>query len=200
MKKNQVILAIDSSTQLLQLGLLIDETITCSSKKVERGHAEIIFIQIANLLDRGKITYDDLTRIAVITGPGSFTGLRAGIAAARSIGFAKKIPTIGVPTMLALSLNIKSKKPFSIQMDARRGEFYYQKFSATAKPISDEQVISNKQIVNGDNIFTAKNIDIGFLARFAASVSPDSFLAIPNYVRKADAKTQSKHIITKKTS
>ena len=72
----------------------------------------------------------DLARIAVTTGPGSFTGLRIGLSAARGIGLARAIPVVGVPSLLAISLSAPAGKPVSVLLDARRGEAYFQSFSA----------------------------------------------------------------------
>ncbi len=195
MKKQTNTLAIDTSSNRLQLALIKGNKTTSYVEDVARGHAEIIFDRIERFFASNEITYDDLVRIIVITGPGSFTGLRASIAATRAIGFAKKIPIIGVPTLLALSLGIKHKENFTIILDARRNEIYCQGFSKAAYPIGKEQLLSNEHAPSGDNIFMPEHIDIELLAHFGASALPEDFIAIPNYVRQADAKPQIKHIV-----
>ena len=67
-----------------------------------RGHAEAIMPLLARVMDLAEIDFANLDRIAVTTGPGSFTGLRVGIAAARGIALAAGKPAIGLSTLVAL--------------------------------------------------------------------------------------------------
>ena len=61
-------------------------------RAMERGHAEHLFPMIDSVLGSAGIGYDGLSRIAVCTGPGSFTGVRIGVAAARGIALGRRIP------------------------------------------------------------------------------------------------------------
>ena len=70
---------------------------------MQRGHAEALMPMIERMLERAKIDAADLDRIAVTTGPGSFTGLRVGIAAARGIALASGKPAIGLTTLAAFA-------------------------------------------------------------------------------------------------
>ncbi len=191
----QTLLAIDSSAPLLQLGLLINGKFSSLSKEGKNGHGEIIFANINSLLRQNNISYDDLTNIAVIVGPGSFTGLRCGLSAALSIGFAKNIKIVGIPTLLALSLTQKNKQNFSILLDARRNQAYCQRFFAPAKPAEKEKLIEISLAKKLPNILTPKKINIEHLSRFALNLDNKNYPPIPNYVRPADAKKQTKHII-----
>ena len=100
-----LLLAIDTAAPRLQLALLHDDDrVETLSEDMATGQAERLFPALAELLARSGATYADLTRIAVTTGPGSFTGLRIGLSAARGLGLALNIPVVGVPSLLALSL------------------------------------------------------------------------------------------------
>src|SRR5208283_3966633 len=70
---------------------------------MERGHAEALLPLIERVMARVEGGFASLDRVAVTVGPGSFTGLRVGIAAARAIGVACKVPVIGVSTLAALA-------------------------------------------------------------------------------------------------
>ena len=85
------LLAIDTAAPRLQLALLRGDSVDTLVEDMPTGQAERIFPAIAELLVRNAATYADLTRIAVTTGPGSFTGLRIGLSAARGIGLARTI-------------------------------------------------------------------------------------------------------------
>ena len=132
------LLAIDTSGARLQLGLLHDSGVETAVEARERGHAEILFDRIATLLDAAGVAYSDLGRIAVITGPGSFSGLRIGLSAARGLGLALDIPVIGISTLEAVSLSAPSGHPFVVMMDARRGEMYRQEFVEPGSSMQDE--------------------------------------------------------------
>jgi tRNA threonylcarbamoyladenosine biosynthesis protein TsaB len=80
------------------------------------------------LLERAGIGWDDVDRIAVGVGPGTFTGLRIGIATARALARARDIPLSGVPTLQSLALNAlgpgRPIGPVLAVLDARRGEVF----------------------------------------------------------------------------
>ena len=78
------LLAIDTAGPRLQLALRVDGAVDVSIDEIAQGHAEVLFPRIDALLARNGLTYADLERVAVTTGPGSFTGLRIGISAAPS--------------------------------------------------------------------------------------------------------------------
>ena len=68
-----------------------------------RGHAEALMPLIARVMDAAALGFAELDRIAVTTGPGSFTGLRVGIAAARGIALAAGKPAVGLTTLAAFA-------------------------------------------------------------------------------------------------
>ena len=193
--EKSVLLAIDSSGPRLQLGLVVGDKITSYVEEIARGHAEILFARIKTLFGKSDVLYDDLTRIAVTTGPGSFTGLRVGIAAARAIGMASNIPVIGVPTLLAMSLGGPMGNAFSVTLDARRGETYFQDFVSPGEPLGDIKLVTNEEVANIGNIVTPGAVDIELMARFALNVHATDFPPDPTYIRSADAKPQTKNIV-----
>ncbi len=75
--------------------------VASESLPMVRGHAEALIPLIARVMKAAGMTFPDLDRLVVTTGPGSFTGLRVGIAAARGLGVATKIPVVGVSTLSA---------------------------------------------------------------------------------------------------
>src|SRR5207237_9840175 len=64
-----------------------------------RGHAEALMPLVARVMDGANIEFDELDRVAVTVGPGSFTGVRVGIAAARGIALAAGKPVVGLPPL-----------------------------------------------------------------------------------------------------
>src|SRR6201997_1285268 len=97
-----------------------------------RGHAEAVTPLIARVMSAAAIEFVDLDRIAVTTGPGSFTGLRVGIAAARGIALAAQKPAVGLSTLPAYAApHIASDERFPVvaAIDARHNHVYLQVFA-----------------------------------------------------------------------
>ena len=191
---SDVLLAIDTAAPRLQLALLAGAHCDTLVEDMPKGQAERLFSAIDELLDRNGLVYADLTRLAVTTGPGSFTGLRIGLSAARGLALALEIPVLGIPSLLALSL--ATTGPTAALIDARRGEAYTQQFSGPGVATSSAAVLPTEEaaaaIPAGAKILSDPFVDIGALARFAASADPGAYPPEPDYVRGADAKPQEK--------
>jgi tRNA threonylcarbamoyladenosine biosynthesis protein TsaB len=190
------LLAIDTAAQRLQLGLLRGDRIDTHIEDMAQGQAERLFPAIAGLLAGAGLAYADLTRIAVTTGPGSFTGVRIGLSAARGLGLALGIPVIGVPSLLALSL--LANGPATVIVDARRGEAYLQRFEAAGVPIAPPSLVSASEARSraaAERLIVDPFADIGRVARFAASLDPSSYPPDAGYVRGADAKPQERFAV-----
>jgi len=191
-----ILLAVDTAGPRLQLALLrADNSIDSVVEDLAKGHAEILFGRIDTLLARNGLSYRDLRRIAVTTGPGSFTGLRIGMSAARGLGLALSIPVIGVPSLLAISLEAppsEGEHPFSVAVPAGRGGTYHQHFSAPGRPAGDPELIEGDWLNGGQPDLVGPFCDIERLARFAADADPADYPPNPTYVRDADAKPQNK--------
>ncbi len=202
------LLALDTSGPALQIALLQNGKIETYIEDIARGHAEILFLRLEKFLAQNELSYQDLTHLAVTTGPGSFTGLRVGIAAARGLALALKIPVIGVPNLFALSLNKKnncSTGGLSVLIDANRGQYYVQDFIEPGKEKNRPALIENaeakrKLMVMGQESTDDARVDIKALARWAARASPLDFPPEPTYVRAADAKPQTKAKIARKSA
>lgn len=191
-----ILLAIDTVAPRLQLALLrADGTVDTSIDEIAQGQAELIFSRINTLLERNGVTYADLTRIAVTTGPGSFTGLRIGLSAARGLGLARAIPVVGVPSLLALSLATQCD-PAAVLLDARRGEAYFQTFSGPAIPIAEPLILpmdeARRRVPPGADLITTPFVDIAAVAQLAATLDPAAYPPEAAYIRDADAKPQQK--------
>ncbi|WP_088346474.1 MULTISPECIES: tRNA (adenosine(37)-N6)-threonylcarbamoyltransferase complex dimerization subunit type 1 TsaB [Rhodomicrobium] len=117
---------------------------------MERGHAEAIFPMIEAVMAEAGCRFADLTRIAVTVGPGSFTGVRAGVAAARGLAVAAGLPVIGVNSLEVMARGClrrlgNEEGGFAIAHDAKRGEFYVQHFAGDGAPLSEPQIMDLAQ-------------------------------------------------------
>ena len=189
-----ITLAIDTAAPRLQLALLLDDgRVDVSIDEIATGQAELIFIRIAELLARHGVGYADLTRVVTTTGPGSFTGLRIGLSAARGVGLARGIPVIGVPSLLGLSLSVAG--PSTVLLDARRGEAYFQTFAAAGTPLTAARLLPMDQaqaaIPDGSTLIGEPFVDISLIVRYGDKAEPLAHPPEAAYVRDADAKPQT---------
>lgn len=184
-------LAIDTARERLQLALLQpDGALDTEIREIAKGHAEAVFPAIAALLGRSGQTYRDVERIGVSSGPGSFTGLRIGLSAARGLGLALDVPVLGISSLVALSLSRTG--PSELIVDARRGQAYVQRFSAPGVPAGAPVLADLKHSLEAAAREEPDDpmIDIALMARFAAAADPSDFPPDPVYIRAADAKPQ----------
>ncbi len=189
-----ITLAIDTAAPRLNLALLrADGGVDVLVEDIAKGHAEILFDRIGTLLERNGLGYVDVERVAVTTGPGSFTGLRIGLSAARGLGVARNIPVLGIPSLLAVSLGAATG-PVAVLIDARRDEAYFELFPAPGVvgegPMLVGMTSAREKIPAGSTLIESPFVDIGAMARFAAAVDQQRFPPHASYVRDADAKPQ----------
>jgi tRNA threonylcarbamoyladenosine biosynthesis protein TsaB len=185
---------------------------------IGKGHAELLLGVIEETLRISKVGYADLGGIAVAAGPGSFTGVRVGVSAARGLALALKIPAVGVTTLEAIAEEARSAYPgrsIMAVIDARRDEFYTAAFDALGvvvhaasvtgldeaialaaklRPVlagSAAGLIANAvQPLDLDVGSTSATADIGVYARLALAKNW-SEKPRPVYLREPDAKPQA---------
>lgn len=117
----------DCSVALARSGPSGGEILIRASERIGRGHAERLMPMIEAALKDAQADFADLDRIAVTTGPGSFTGVRVGVAAARGLALALDIAAIGVGSLDALAHPVARSHNTGIvvaALDAKRGEIY----------------------------------------------------------------------------
>ncbi|WP_404400805.1 tRNA (adenosine(37)-N6)-threonylcarbamoyltransferase complex dimerization subunit type 1 TsaB [Pelagibacterium halotolerans] len=188
-----VTLAIDTARERLQIALVNRHgKIDVEIRDIARGHAEIIMDVIVAILARNGLAYQTIEKIAVTTGPGSFTGLRIGLSVARGLGLALGVPVLGISSLLALSLSHDG--PIDLIVDAKRGEAYRQAFSAPGIPASAPELVDLNQALQVASRTAPDDpmIDIATMTKFAATANPADFPPVPNYIRAADAKPQTR--------
>ncbi len=117
---------------------------------MNRGQAEALAPMIARVMSRAAVSFSALDRIALSIGPGTFTGLRTGLATARGLRLASNIPVVGVGTLQALAWDQEAfskpqkmpSMPLAIALDARRGQVYWQLFASPLKPLCEPKVLA----------------------------------------------------------
>jgi len=126
------ILCIETATTNCSVALSVNGSVVAlkEDNNNQYSHAERLHIYIEDVLTEASLDKTELDAIAVSKGPGSYTGLRIGVSAAKGLCYALGIPLISVATLQSLALQVKSKEGCVVPMlDARRMEVYSSVFS-----------------------------------------------------------------------
>ncbi|MDD9328960.1 MAG: tRNA (adenosine(37)-N6)-threonylcarbamoyltransferase complex dimerization subunit type 1 TsaB [Bartonella sp.] len=146
-----LILAIDTASIYCAVALVQHKSVIARiSQCIGKGHAEKLIGQIEQLTHQANIKLDQIKRIAVNIGPGSFTGIRVGIATAKALALALEIPAIGVSSLEALAAQVANKNITSIitvVIEAGRGMFYHQNFNKNLIALSMPSLNTPENIV-----------------------------------------------------
>lgn len=152
-----------------------------------KGHAEALMGVIDDALEVAGATYADLGAIAVSIGPGSFTGIRVGVSAARGLALALKLPAYGVTTLSAIAEAARGDFPgrrILAAIDAKRGELYVEDHAAdgslTGGPMIVDAADAALLVGGAPPVLAGSGSTVVEAAARAAGVSPG-----PQYAESA---------------
>jgi tRNA threonylcarbamoyladenosine biosynthesis protein TsaB len=213
------LLAIDTAADACSVGVVAGAAApVLRTEVIGRGHAERLMGMIADAMAEAGLAYAGLDRIAVTVGPGSFTGLRVGIAAARGLALVRGIETVGIGTLAihAATVGFASGKPVLAVLAAGRGEVYGQRFGGDGGEDGPPRVASPQvfaaEVTAGmalagsgaDLVIAALPMtlrppvlhrntapDIAALCRLALAAPKPAGPPKPLYIRAPDAKPQA---------
>lgn len=217
------VLAIDTALAACAAAVLDTRhttVVASESIPMTRGHAEAIMPLIARVMDQAGIEFSDLDRIAVTTGPGSFTGLRVGISAARGIALAAGKPAVGLSTLAGFAAPHIAENDHSAvvaAIDARHEHVYLQVFGAGGKTVVPPRIAPLREALRAAMTAPARIVgsgaeliaaqwpktepppvlveqlgapDIGWIARLGAAAAEGHGPPKPLYLRAPDAQPQ----------
>ncbi|MCZ7938915.1 tRNA (adenosine(37)-N6)-threonylcarbamoyltransferase complex dimerization subunit type 1 TsaB [Agrobacterium salinitolerans] len=147
---------------------------------IGKGHAERLMAVIDGALEQAQLSLQNVERIAVTIGPGSFTGIRVGVAAARGFALSLGVEAVGVTTLETLALHhllANPGRPVAVALDAKRGEAYLQTFGADGAPLRDAALLSLDDARTATSCFDGVVIGSAapLLAGSEAGSGPDHF-------------------------
>jgi tRNA threonylcarbamoyl adenosine modification protein YeaZ len=218
------ILAIDTALDYCAAAVLDTDTQAVIAQEIQtmkRGHAEALMPLIARVMTDSGIAYLDLDRVAVTTGPGSFTGLRVGLSAARGIGLAAGKPVVGLTTLSAYVAPLVAEgqdQPIISAIDARHDHVYFQVVAGNGATLMRPAVApieatfaaarfgSLRMVGNAAQLLADRwphnqlapssvdnqpGPDITWVAWLGAAIEPTESPAKPFYLRPPDAKPKA---------
>jgi tRNA threonylcarbamoyladenosine biosynthesis protein TsaB len=217
------VLAIDTALGACSAAVLDTRhvaVVASESLPMVRGHAEAVMPLIARVMDQAGIDFASLDRIAVTTGPGSFTGLRVGISAARGIALAAGKPAVGLSTLAGFAAPHIAQDDSSAvvaAIDARHEHVYLQVFGPGGKTVVAPRIAPLKEAMRAATASPARIVgsgaelivalwpkgeqqpvlveqldapDIGWIARLGAAAAEGQAPPKPLYLRAPDAQPQ----------
>src|SRR5215470_12688831 len=184
-----------------------------------RGHAEALMPLVARVLAMANLSFVEIDRVAVTVGPGSFTGLRVGVAAARGIALAASKPAVGLSTLSAFAaphIAADPAQPLVAAIDARHRHVYMQTFGPGGRTLVQPRIARLEDAVAAALAGRAKLVgsgaqlvaaawpagerppltdqrpapDIAWVARLGAAATLSQALPKPLYLRAPDAQPQ----------
>ena len=218
------ILAIDTALGALSVAILdttLADPIAVERILMARGHAEALVPMIDRVANQTEGGLAALDRIAVTVGPGSFTGIRVGISAARALALALEVPVVGVSTLAALATPLvlaMGNEVIAAALDARHGQIYVQAFGPGGRTLLSPRLSPVRDAVRalgaGPFRLTGSGApmmaieawsmglkaevvgdlvapDIAIVARLGSFAEPASAPPSPLYLKSPDAKPQS---------
>ena len=183
---------------------------------MDRGQAEALAPMVQETMALAGVAFKDLARIAITTGPGTFTGVRIGLAMARGLGVALNIPITGITSLAAIACNeTAGDLPIVVAADARANEIYFASYDASGHELIAPVIVAlteahklmpthpvkilgtaadpllDKQHVrsDADDLPVAANF-----VKLAASIPPSTVPPEPLYLRPPDVKPQATKI------
>jgi N6-L-threonylcarbamoyladenine synthase len=188
------------------------------TETIGRGHAERLMSILDEALAKAGLALGAVDRIAVTIGPGSFTGIRVGVAAARGFSLSLGIPAVGVTTLEVMAAAARQKAPGRAVLaarDAKRDEVYLQAFDENGAAIDEPQALAladaREMAAGFDGIVTGSAapllkgepandlpdvFPIALVARLAAAKPPGE-KPKPLYLRGPDAKSQAGYAVAR---
>ena len=190
------VLALDSTGPYCTVALCDTATVLAyKTEKINRGHAERLAPMVAEVLVMAGLTSLDIDKLAVCTGPGSFTGTRVALAFAKGFALPRKLPVIGLSShaILAAHFDPEGDKKVVTIADVRRGELSWSAIfrgSILQAPLtqSGDQARQAIKALGPDHIIEDGIVDGRILAWLALELDPARHPAIPLYSRGPDAK------------
>lgn len=213
---DMIVLAIDTSGSGCSAAIYDSGSMSIlgqSGADIGRGHAERLMEFVDGALEAADRPLGDIDRIAVTIGPGSFTGIRVGVATARGLALALGKPAVGVSSLQVIAEEARAAAPGKsvlVAIDAKRDEVYVQAFDAAGHPVTEPEALSVTAardrfagfegciagsgagfVTVATQVKTSDLVDIAFVARLGAIADPASAKPKPLYLRGPDAKPQA---------
>jgi tRNA threonylcarbamoyladenosine biosynthesis protein TsaB len=218
------ILAIDTALDACSAAIYDtegDRVLASESREIGRGHAELLLPVVEGVMKLAAVKFGLIDRFAVTVGPGSFTGLRVGLSAARGFALVAKKPVVGISTLAAFTAPLITEDqavPVVAAIDAKHGNLYIQMVGAGGRALVTPRAASLRETVRAVALGPVRIVgtgaailaahwplkapqpvavdqrvapDIIWIARIGAVADPEQATPKPLYLKLPDAQPQT---------
>ena len=142
------ILAIDTATNACSAAISVDDRIIASCyQEMLRGHAEHLVPMVSTIAEEADCALKTIDLVAVTIGPGAFTGLRVGLAAARGFALSAGVPCLGMTTLEVIAAAIvDNSSSLMVVLNSKRDDVYCQIFDSDGHPLTKPAIVMPTQI------------------------------------------------------
>jgi len=133
------LLFIDTSLNGCVVGVYADGHVVVDRFETSRGQAEKLIPMVQGVLDEAAIAFEALDAIIVSLGPGTFTGIRIGLSAAKTLGMVLDIPVFGISSLQAIALDYAA--PCHVVLETKRQDYYFQSFGDAGAALNAAQSV-----------------------------------------------------------
>jgi len=150
--ENPTLLALDSTGNACSVAVWREGALVAHRlAEMTRGHGERLLPMVAEVMKAASIEMAALDAIAVTIGPGSFTGLRIGLAAARGLGLALARPVVGITSFLAvaaaLPATLRDGREILVAIDTKRDDVFLQRFDSTLRMLAPARLMTVPEVI-----------------------------------------------------
>jgi len=191
-----IVLGLDTTGPDCSVSLVDEACIRAHiSRNIGRGHAEVLAGMVEEVFIQANLKPENVDRIAVCSGPGSFTGLRVALSFAKGFALPRNLPVVGINALEVtahdLWLSDEDEGRMPVYKDIRRGEAFYCEYQS-GRPLMNPQSMQlseakRRSLKLGRNVETYV-VDTRILAWMAIDRNPADYPAEPLYSRGPDAK------------
>ena len=177
-------LFIDTHSELLTVGVLIEDKLNKKEIESYNSHSVLLLPLLETILKEENIEIEDLDRIIVVNGPGSFTGIRIGLTVAKTIGYAKKIPVYPISSLKAYLVSTDTEEDKMAVIEDNKG-YYICVYDKDNNEKLEEQYVDEIDEYNYNVV--PEILDIHKICEYTSTFEPIKINALKaNYVKKIE--------------
>lgn len=192
-----IVLGLDTSGPDCSVSLVDEAGVRAHiARRIGRGHAEVLAGMVAEAFETAGLSPEDVDRLAVCTGPGSFTGLRVALSFALGFALPRDLPVVGIDALGLTHMQHEPEGlPYSLPFkDVRRGEVMFGTYAGKGPLSADPPKLGSMEDAETEaerlqiNLIEVEAVDTRILAWLAMDCDPAHYPPEPLYARGPDAK------------
>lgn len=188
------ILFIDTHDKYIKVALIKDDIVKFKKKESDKSHSTFLVSMIEEIMKENDVTFDDINGIIAINGPGSFTGIRIGLSAAKVLSYVKNIPIYIISSLTSILVSDKSSINKMAVIPDNKG-FYISAFDKNNNTIIKEQYVKSiDEYKNKYKLLYSDTFNIINITKYALKNGKENVFKVKaNYVKSIGVDNDKKN-------